>query len=72
MFFDRDYDHHIQDLRYEKEAVLMVNQDKVDTEELLEAIQNIIGSDLGKRLAFNIASFSKSNATQKITELLLT
>ena len=55
----------------EKEAVLTVDQDKVDIDELLEAIQKIINSDLGKRLAFNIATFAKPNATQKITELLL-
>lgn len=55
-----------------KEAVLMVSQDKVDAEELLKAIQKMINSDLGKRLAFNMATFAKSDATHKITELLLT
>ena len=67
-------DHQYYNVKYlvEKGAVLMVDQDKVNAEELLEAMQKIISSDLGKRLAFNIASFAKSDATQKITELLLT
>ncbi len=54
-----------------QEASVMIKQDDLNSELLLNSVDKIIDSDLNKRLSFNIATFSKTDASAQIAGILL-
>ncbi|OGB74107.1 undecaprenyldiphospho-muramoylpentapeptide beta-N-acetylglucosaminyltransferase [candidate division Kazan bacterium RBG_13_50_9] len=52
-------------------AAVLLEQSSATPGLLIEKVNKIIGSDLGKRLSFNITAFSKKDASARIAELLL-
>lgn len=54
----------------DRDAAVLIEQAQITTELLVKQINQILKSDLGKRLSFNISSFGKREAAREIAELL--
>lgn len=52
-------------------AAIMIDQNEATAQLLIEKVNKILKSDLGKRLVFNITSFAKKDAAEKIADILI-
>jgi len=52
-------------------AAVVLDQNQAESQDLVQAIDRLVGSDAGKRLAFNIKELARPDAAQVIADLLL-